>query len=240
MRRRYLSVDALRRGDRHRDQRHVARPQPGDLGRRDDGLRVRLQALRRLGPEPHDAVARPLRRSRHHDLLARRAEIAVHPLPAQVALLVRGRVHDRGRGPPLHRDGGRSPVRRFPRPEHGGVRVLSAARLPAPAAAEGDPQAEAVPAGRRPTRRLPEPPDGADEADRLGADPPAVRPDGQVRDGASAWARPRPRRSCGASRATTCSTRPTRRSRSSARRSRRSSCAATCTARGCAARSTKG
>ena len=31
----------------NRDQWHVARPQPGHLGRRDDGLRVRLQALRR-------------------------------------------------------------------------------------------------------------------------------------------------------------------------------------------------
>lgn len=66
------------------------------------------------GSEPDQPMARPLRRPRHHDLLARRAEVVVHPLPAQVAVLVGGGVDDRGRDPPLHRDGGRPAVRRQP------------------------------------------------------------------------------------------------------------------------------
>ena len=110
VRRRYIGVDALRRAIAIVTNGHAACPQPGDLGRRDYRLRVRFQALRRVGPEPHDPVARPLRRSWHHDLLACRAEIAVHLLAAQVALLVRGGVDDRGRDPPLHRNGSRSPV----------------------------------------------------------------------------------------------------------------------------------
>src|SRR4051794_25152175 len=66
----------------------------------------RIQALRRLGPEPDNAVACPLRRPGRDDLLARGTRLAVHPLPTQVAVLVGGGVDDRGRGPPLHRDGG--------------------------------------------------------------------------------------------------------------------------------------
>ena len=45
------------------------------------------------------------------NLLACRAEIAVHPLAAQVALFVRGGVDDRGCDPPLHGNGSRSPIR---------------------------------------------------------------------------------------------------------------------------------
>ena len=55
-------------------------------------------------------------------------------------LLLRGRRDDRGRAAPLHRDGGRAAVRRQPRPERGRVRLLPPARLPAAAAAQGDPQ----------------------------------------------------------------------------------------------------
>jgi hypothetical protein len=35
-----------------------------------------------------------------------RTEVTVHPFPAQIPILVRGGVDDRGRHPPLHRDGG--------------------------------------------------------------------------------------------------------------------------------------
>ena len=45
-------------------QRHLPRAPPADLGRGHDGLRLRLQEVRRLGPEPDDRVARPLRRPR--------------------------------------------------------------------------------------------------------------------------------------------------------------------------------
>ena len=101
-------------------------------------------------------------------------------------------------------------------------------------------RAEAVPAGRRPARRLPEPAGDADEADRLGADPPAVRPDGQVRDGG-------PSRH-GRDRGDPAAVHPKQRAASdlqSVRGTRqsdqdRSSCAATFTTRSCAARSTKG
>ena len=92
VRRRYLSVDALREAIAIVTNGTLRARDPAIWGEGTTACAVRLQALRRLGPEPHDAVARPLRRPRHHDLLARRAEIAVHPLAAQVALLVRGRV----------------------------------------------------------------------------------------------------------------------------------------------------
>ena len=150
VRRRYISsVGHAAPSNRDRRRRHAACPQSGNLGQRHDGVRVRFQALRCVGSESDDAVACPLRRPRRHDLLACRAKIALHPLPAQVAVVVGGGIDDRGRDPPLHRDGGRSPVRRFARPEHGRVRLLPAARLSAAAATEGHPLAEAVPAGDR-------------------------------------------------------------------------------------------
>ena len=65
----------------------------------------------------------------------------------KIALLLRGRVDDRGRDPPLHRDGGRPPIRRQPWPEHGRLRVLPLARLPAPAAAEEHWPAAPLPPG---------------------------------------------------------------------------------------------
>ena len=55
-------------------QRDLPRASAPDLGRGHDGLRLRLQEVRRLGPEPLDRVARPLRRPGRDDLLARRAE----------------------------------------------------------------------------------------------------------------------------------------------------------------------
>ena len=117
VRRRYLSIDALRRSIAIVTNGTLHAREPAIWGEGTTACASDSKHFGARGPEPHDAVACPLRRPRHHDLLARRAKIAVHPLPAQVAFLVRGRVHDRGRGPPLHRDGGRSPVSRFPRPE---------------------------------------------------------------------------------------------------------------------------
>ena len=127
-RRRYVTSDQLREADRGGDQRHAARPRPPDLGRGHERLRLRQQALRRLGPEPDDPVARPLRRARGDDLLARRAQVAVHPLAAEIALLVRGRQHDRGRAAPLHRAGGGPAVRGQPRAERRRLRVHETAR----------------------------------------------------------------------------------------------------------------
>src|SRR5271165_4986044 len=128
-------------------------------------------------------MACSLRRAGRHDILARRAQLAVHPLPAQVAVIVRSGVDDRGRDPSLHRDGGRSPVRRFARPEHDRVRLLSAARLSAAAATEGHPLAEAVPAGDRQSGCLRRAAIDSDQADRLGSGASAVRPDDQVHHG---------------------------------------------------------
>ena len=119
----------LARRHQARGQRDAGRASSQGLGRGHDRLRVGLQAVRRLRPEPDDRVARPLRRPRRHDLLARRARIGVHPFAAQALLVVRGRRHDRGRAAARHRDGDRAAVRRQPRPERGGVRLLPAARL---------------------------------------------------------------------------------------------------------------
>src|SRR5271156_5039984 len=73
-------------------------------------VRIGLQALRSMGSEPDDAMARSLRRSRRDDLLARREEIAMHSFAAEIAVVIRGRLDDRGRAAPLHRDGGRSAI----------------------------------------------------------------------------------------------------------------------------------
>src|SRR5664280_1632950 len=62
-----------------------------------------------------------------------------------------------------------------------GVRHHQAARLRPAAADQADQQGQAVPAGRRRTGRLPRPGAGANPADPLGADRPAVRPDDQIR-----------------------------------------------------------
>ncbi len=87
---------------------------------------------------------------RGHDLLACREEVAVHPLAAEVALLVRGGQHDRGRHAPLHRAGGGPAIRGQPRAVGCGIRVHQAARLPTAAAAESDPLAAPLPARDRP------------------------------------------------------------------------------------------
>lgn len=81
-------------GHCHHRRWDLARPQLGHLGRWDDGLCLGLQAFRRLGSEPNDPVARPLWRAWCHDLLARRAQVAVRSQPAEVAVVVRGGLDD--------------------------------------------------------------------------------------------------------------------------------------------------
>jgi hypothetical protein len=55
--------------NRDRCRRDTACPQSGNLGHRHNSVRIRFQTLRRLGSESHHAVACPLWRARHHDLL---------------------------------------------------------------------------------------------------------------------------------------------------------------------------
>lgn len=159
---------------------------PQILGGGHDRVCLGLQEVRGLGPEPHDGVARPLRGTRRDDLLARRAQLGVHLLPAQVVFLIRGGGHDRGCAAPLHHHGGGEELRGHARPEHGGLRLLPPARVRAPPAIEGDPQTEAQPPRGRAARRLREPRADPHAADRLGNHRPAVRPDGEVHDRATA------------------------------------------------------
>jgi len=183
-RRRYVTVDQLR-GAVATVANGTLRPRSPNLGRGHQRLRVGQQAFRRLGPEPHHAVARPVWRTRGDDLLACRAQVAVHPFAAEVALVVRGGQHDRGRHAPLHRAGGGPAIRGQPRAVGRGIRVHQAARLPVAAAAQGDPLAAALPTRDRPVRRLSQLAARAVAGDRLGADPPAIRRDDQIRDGAA-------------------------------------------------------
>ena len=149
VRRRYISVDALRRAIAIVADGTLQARNPAIWGSAHYGLCLRFQALRRLGPESHHPMACALWRPRHHDLLARRTELAVHPLPAQVAVLLRGRLDDRGRDPSLHRNGGRSTIRRLARPEHGRLCLLPTARLPAAATAKSYSLANPVSPGNR-------------------------------------------------------------------------------------------
>ena len=57
-------------GDRDRCRRHAEGPKSCHLGFWHNGLCLRFQTLRRLGPESHHAMARALWRAWHHDLLA--------------------------------------------------------------------------------------------------------------------------------------------------------------------------
>lgn len=91
-------------GNSDRDERHFERAQSRHLGRRDNGMRVGLKALRRLGPKSGHAMARTLRWAWHYDLLARRTKITVHTLPAEIAVVLRSCRHGRGGHSPLHRD----------------------------------------------------------------------------------------------------------------------------------------
>ena len=99
------------RRDPARRQRDVRRAAHEHLGRGDVGVRVGQQEIRRVGSEPHDRMAYPLRRARRDDLLARRAEIGVHLLATQTLFIVGGRLDDRGRPPPRHGDVPRSAIR---------------------------------------------------------------------------------------------------------------------------------
>jgi hypothetical protein len=74
--------------DRQGMQRDLPRPQPGYLGRSHDSVRVRLEEVWSVGPEPDDGVARALRRSGSDDLLARGEAFCMHLLTAQDLLVV--------------------------------------------------------------------------------------------------------------------------------------------------------
>ena len=157
VRRRFLTRDGPREAIA-RVVNATLRAPPGAVGRGhggDRGLRCGQQTVRRLGPEPDDRVARPLWRPGRDDLLARRAPQHVHLFATEDLLVVGGRRHDRGRAAPLHRPGGRSHVRRLARAVGRSVCLLPPARLPAPAAAEGDPPPAARPAHHGAARRLP-------------------------------------------------------------------------------------
>ena len=163
---------------------------------------------------------------------------AVHLLPAQVLLGVRGRRDDRGRAAALHRRRDRGQYtdthgasvvgfafahlldfKLLPR-----LKNIGATALP-PAAGQAD-VAQPGPCSR--------------PADRLGPDRSAVRPDREVHHRPAAAAPPRPSRSCAASPAAGPSTPPTGRSKSWAGRCARSSSATTWPTSSCAGRSTRG
>ena len=180
-RRRYIDADALRDATRRVVNATLA-ASPPDLGRGHDGVRLGQQTFRRFRPEPDDRVARSLWWARRHNLLACRARLGVHPLAAAALLFIRDRRHDRGRAAARHRDAGRAPIRGQPRAVGGGVRVLPAAWLPAPAAAEGDRGATALLARSRRCWGLSEPGLHSGAADRLGSDRAAVRRDGALHD----------------------------------------------------------
>ena len=173
VRRRFITKDQLRHAITEVVNAifHASAP---DLGRGHDRLRLRFQEVRSLGPEPLDRVARPLRRPRRDDLLARRAQGVLHLLAAQDVFLVRGGRDDRGSAAPLHRDGRGPAVRRQPRPERGGVRLLPAAGLPAPAPAQGHSQAEALSPRGRQAPGIPQLAARSHRGHQLGPDPPAV------------------------------------------------------------------
>ena len=80
-----------------------------------------------------------------------------------------------------HRHAGRGQLRRHPRPVRDRVRLHPAARLRPAAPDQADQQVQALPPGTGDSRRLPAAGAGADPADPLGPDRPAVRPDDQVR-----------------------------------------------------------
>src|SRR5206468_2471899 len=126
-------------------------------------------------PEPDHAMAYALRRAWRHDLLACRAQLAVHSFATQIPILLRGRLDDRGGGPSLHRDGSRAAVRRLPRPKHDRLRVLPVAGFPAHAAAEGDPCTEAAQARCGTRGCLPKPAGHPNKANRWGIDPPEIQ-----------------------------------------------------------------
>ena len=71
VRRRCISVDAMRRAIAIVADGTPHARNPAIWGERHYGLRIRLQTLRCVGSEPHHAMACALWRARHHDLLAR-------------------------------------------------------------------------------------------------------------------------------------------------------------------------
>ena len=106
-----------------------------------DSQHVRVVFRVHPGPSDDPTPRRVLQHCPGRDgLLACREEVAVRPLAAQGRFLLRGRRHDRGRPAPLHRHGGGSHLRRFPRAIRGRLQLLPFTWLPAPAAAERHPR----------------------------------------------------------------------------------------------------
>ena len=95
VRRRFITRESMREAIAQVVNGTCACPPSRNLGRRHDRMRRRFQAVWRLGSEPDDRVARPLRRPRRHDLLACRAPQHLHLFTAQDAILFRSRGHDR-------------------------------------------------------------------------------------------------------------------------------------------------
>ena len=81
VRRRYITADQLRRGIATVTNGTLIARNPA-IRQRDNSMCVGLQALRRLGPKSDHAMARTLRGAWHYDLLARRAKVIAHTLPA--------------------------------------------------------------------------------------------------------------------------------------------------------------
>jgi hypothetical protein len=156
VRRRYIGVDALRRA--------IAIVTDGTLQARNPAIWGSATTACASDSKHYGAWDQNLTTQwhvryggRHHDLLARRAKLAVHPLAAQVAVLLRGRLDDRGRHPSLHRNGGRSTIRRLAWPEHRGLCLLPAARLPIAATTESHSLTNPVSPGNRQGKRVCQP-----------------------------------------------------------------------------------
>src|SRR5579875_1566385 len=130
------------RGHHRYCQRHFPGPLAPHLGRRNHDLRLGLDAIWGLGPEPDDRMASTLWGQRRDDLLARRKTRDLHLLPAENLLRFRGGSHDQRCAATLYRDEDRKAVRRYAWPERSGFWLLSAPEL----RADASPQKHLCPA----------------------------------------------------------------------------------------------
>jgi hypothetical protein len=125
------------RRDRRGRQQDPQRQRRAAVGVR-HGMHVGFKAVRLLGLEPDDRVARPLRRPGRDGLLARGEEAAVHLQPADHLLGLRGRRDAARAAQPRHRCRDREQRHRHARRLDRRVRVLRAARLPADGSLQAD------------------------------------------------------------------------------------------------------
>jgi hypothetical protein len=102
VRRRYITVENLRRAIAIVANGTLHARNPAIWGDGTTACASDSKQLRRLGSEPHHPVAHALWRPRNHDLLACRAQVAVHPLPAQVPVFLGSRLDDRRRSASRH------------------------------------------------------------------------------------------------------------------------------------------